>query len=160
MATAYTADTYYQTNRIVSDGSDFSQYFKFTNSTAFVINDTVALCPIPNSAQVYVLEWMLAVPALDSSTGVTLALGDGTTANAFMTTTATGQSGAGSTLYSQANGVLGYLPVGYYPATPAPATGNAVFTLKVIAAASGTPTSGNIIKGWIRMNMIGNPPLV
>jgi hypothetical protein len=155
MATAYTAQSYLNANRIQSDGGDFTQYFYYSMSAAFVINDTVALEPIPGASGVILLDWLLVIPALDSSTGSAVSLGDGTTADAFMAATAAGQSSAGSTFYSQKDGVQGYLPKSY----PA-ASGNKTFTLKITTGPSGTGTTSGVIKGWVRYNMIGITPLV
>lgn len=150
MATAYVADRFTDQQRTVPNASDFSVTFSFTMTAAFIINDTVKLCHIPGvscAAGVNILDWMVSIPALDSSTGSVVTLGDSGTSNKFMTTTAAGQSSAGTTLYANANGVLGVLPVAY--------TTEDSFILKITTAPSGTPTTTGTIKGYVRFNAIG-----
>jgi hypothetical protein len=150
MATTYYATNYQDQNQVSSDGGSFDQEFSYSMSAAFIINDLIYLCKIPVGC--ILLEWNLNVPALDSSTGSTIQIGDGTTADAFMTSTAAGQSGAGSRFYSLLSGVLGYIPKSY--------TAVSNIVAKVNTAPSGTATTTGTWKGWARFKMIGVTPTV
>jgi hypothetical protein len=149
MATTYYADNYANQVRVVSDGADFSQVFKFTvPSAGFVINDLIYLCSIPPG--VVVLEWLVNVPDIDTSTGAAIQLGTIATADAFMAAS-TSLPQSGGIGYSQANGVLGYVPKSFSAAN--------AFVLTVSTAPTTTATSGTF-SGWVRFNMIGVPAAV
>lgn len=142
MATAYKSDNYISQLRIVSTAADFTQPFAFTVSTAFVINDTVTLCAIPEGCNV--LEWYLDVPDVDSATSFAFQLGDSGSATRFLAANTTGQ--AAGIVYSQKDGALGILPR-YY------STFDNVI-LKV-STAPGTGTTGGVFKGAVKFNKIG-----
>jgi hypothetical protein len=149
MATIYYADNYANQNRVASDASDFTQVFKFTvPSAGFIINDLVYLCTIP--AGVILLEWMVNVPDIDTSTGAAIQLGDTGTADLFMTAN-TSAPQSGGIVYTQASGVLGLVPKSYSAAN--------AFILKVSTAPTTTATTGTF-SGWVRFQMIGVPPAV
>lgn len=60
--------------------------------TAFVINDIVQMVKVQNGT--VITGVFLSVDALDSSTGIVTAVGDGTTADRFITGSTIGRSGA------------------------------------------------------------------
>jgi hypothetical protein len=97
MATAYKADTYadQQITAPWSVGQSWIRPFSFniatgTASTGFIVNDTLALCPIPYKAGGYgvlVVGYQVEIPSLDTGTSVRLSLGDTNAAsNAFQAT--------------------------------------------------------------------------
>jgi hypothetical protein len=149
MATTYYADNYGTQTQIASDGSDFSQYFKFTVPAAgFIINDLVYLASIP--AGVVLLEWLVNVPDIDTSTGAAIQLGDTGTADLFMAAATTAPQ-SGGIVSTQVSGVLGAVPKSYSAAN--------AFILKVSTAPTTTATTGTF-SGWVRYNMIGVRVLV
>lgn len=60
--------------------------------TAFVINDVVQMVKVQNGT--IISNVLLSVDALDSSTGIVTAVGDGTTADRFITGSTIGRSAA------------------------------------------------------------------
>lgn len=176
MATNYNADTQADVQLFIPGiiGA-FVRPFSFniatnTSNAGFVINDTVALCPIPFGAGskpgVLVLGYHVEIPSLDTGTSVVIALGDNNTAStgAF---NATFVSGAGIGI--NAAGVLsplmcytgttavapvrGVVPKQY---TVSNANGSAKiysslqFILKVTTAPNTATTTGTI-KGWLML---------
>jgi hypothetical protein len=97
MATAYKSDTYadVQITAPWGVGQTWIRPFSFniatgTANTGFIINDTLALCPIPYrdaGTGVLVVDFHVELPSLDTGTSVRVSLGDTNgTANAFQAT--------------------------------------------------------------------------
>lgn len=183
MATAYVADTM-NDQQVFIPGmlGAFVRPFSFNlTSTAsgagFVINDTVALAPIPHLAGaggVMVLGYRVNLPALDTGTSSVVSLGDNNgTAGAFQATyyatVAAGRSSLGSVMDSLCmfNGTTTtpVLPVALtsnvprsYTTTTVTATstpyGFLAFILK-ITTAPGTATTTGVITGYLLMQPMG-----
>lgn len=157
--------TVYQTAQIVAgkspkvlpEGFVITAYSYFLNSTAFVVNDTVQLITLEaNPSITYngptISTVKVAMPPMDSSTGFTWVVGDSGSANRYITTQTLGQSGAGG--YASTTSTQ-YAAVGYQPfinsfntyTTASLATYTII--LKVTAAATGTPTTGNTIVSFV-----------
>jgi hypothetical protein len=64
----------------------------YTITAAFVINDVVQMVKVPYGARI--INCKVTVPALDSSTGLVWALGDGGDDDRYITGATTGRSGA------------------------------------------------------------------
>lgn len=144
--------------RVLPLGVEVLQISTFLNSTAFVINDLVNLVQIEANPSITnngpsITRSTISMPAMDSSTGFTWTLGDSVTANRFITTSTVGQSGAGG-IASMNNAVgLAFPPFlsafGAFGTYTAVSLVNYNVVLKVTAAASGTPTTGNTITAII-----------
>jgi hypothetical protein len=155
MATVYLADNYFDPMPQASNagGIELTRPFIYTLTAAFIINDTIKLCPIPGSMGIILTEWMVLVPDLDSSTGVELQLGDTVSAAKFMAANTVGQ--AGGRVYSLLSGVAGVLPVAYRPDGTATRRGDVDLILKVSTAPSGTAATTGTIKGYMRYVQYG-----
>lgn len=124
----------------------------FLNSVAFVINDTVDLVQINADASLavnfgpLVTGVSIAMPPMDSSTGFAWTVGDSGSANRYISTSTTGQSGAGGIVSMNQYAGKGYAP---FASTFSSYTTVSLQTytvkLKVTVAASGTPTTANTI---------------
>lgn len=150
MATDFYSDNFATATRGTSNSDDFSISFLYTITQAFIINDRVFLCQIPAAAAgtdklITLLEWYIDVPDLDAATAIALQLGDSTAADALMAAeTSVGQ--AAGKIYTQVNGVAGYLPKSYAV--------NDNIILKVSTAPTTGATTG-VIKGWARFQTVG-----
>jgi hypothetical protein len=183
MATAYVADTM-NDQQIFIPGiiGAFVRPFSFnltstTGGVGFVVNDTVALAPIPFAAGaggVMVLGYRVNVPALDTSTGSVVSIGDNNgTAGAFQATyyatKAAGQSSLGAVFDSLCafNGTTTtpVLPVALtsnmprsYTTTTVTATSTPyaflAFILKITTAPTTATTTG-VITGYLLMQPMG-----
>lgn len=183
MATAYYATTY-NDNQVFIPGiiGAFCRPFSFniastTGGLGFVVNDTVALCPIPKASGaggVMVLGYRVNIPALDSSTAIRVSLGDnnGTTGAfqaTYYATTEFGFSSLGSVVDSLCafNGTTAtpILPVALTSNMPRSYTtftgtasstpyGELAFILKVTTAATTATTTG-LITGYLLMQPLG-----
>src|SRR5882757_3303144 len=114
MATALYATTY-QDQQVFIPGiiGAFCRPFSFNmtgtlSGLGFVVNDTVALCPIPSKSGAggsMVIGYRVNIPALDSGTAAVVSLGDNNgTSGAFQATyyatVAAGRSSLGSVMDS------------------------------------------------------------
>lgn len=100
--------------------------------TAFVINDVVQMVKVAPGTTV--IDCVLAVDALDSSTGVVVAVGDGGVADRFITASTIGRSAAAGV--ARLNNAVGHLYL--YSAAD-------TIDFKVTTAASGTAsTTGKV----------------
>lgn len=144
--------------RVLPLGVEVLQVATFLNSTAFVINDLVNLVQIEANPSItnngpLITRTSISMPAMDSSTGFTWTLGDSLSANRFITTSTLGQSGAGGVVGTNNTAGLGFGPFisayGSFGTYTAVSLVNYVIVLKVTAAASGTPTTGNTITAII-----------
>ena len=147
MATVYLADNYSQPMPTVGHaGVQLVRDFKFTVSTAFVINDTVKLCPIPGISGIVIDNWFMSVPDLDthSTPLIRIQLGDTDTADKFLA--AYDATGAADDLAAKVNGVVAVLPVSY--------SANKDLILKV-STAPATGATGVTIKGSLFYHEIG-----
>ncbi len=183
MATAYYATTF-NDNQVFIPGiiGAFVRPFSFniantTSAAGFIVNDTVALCPIPKSSGaggVMVLGYRVNIPALDSATAAVVSLGDNNgTSGAFQATyyatVAAGRSSLGSVMDSLCmfNGttttpvlpvaLTSNMPRSYTSFTGTSAStpyGELVFMLKVTTAATTATTTG-LITGYLLMQPLG-----
>lgn len=153
MATAYQSQQIAagKQPRVLPEGQVISQINTFLNSVAFVINDTVDMVQLEANASQNangptISTVKVGMPAMDSSTGFTWTAGDSTTANKYISTSTTGQSGAGGVVSLNQVGGFGYQPFNA-SFSSYPTTSLSLYTVrvKVTAAASGTPTTGNTI---------------
>jgi hypothetical protein len=144
--------------RVLPEGIEIVRIATFLNSTAFVINDTVQLVNIEANPAVtnngpLITGTTIDMPPMDSSTGFTWILGDSGTTNRFITTSTVGQSSAGGIVSLNADGGLGFGPFisafGAFGTYTAVSLQTYTVVLKVTAAASGTPTTGNTITAKI-----------
>lgn len=179
MATAYVADTYQDTQLAAPWGvaQIFSRDFQFniantTSSVGFIINDTVALCPIPYKEAGYgilIVGYEVEIPSLDTGTSVRISLGDTNAAsNAFQATyvsavgigiNATGvlapaMSFTGTTAVAPVRGVL---PKQYLASAVYTTQGSKFpvvdFMLKITTAPNTATTTGTI-KGSLFMHTL------
>lgn len=162
MATAYYADNYKTEPMCDGPGAGLvlARTFVFTVTAAFVVNDTVKLCPLQGASLpgFTLLGFVVDIPDLDSSTGIVLELGDDDTADRFVTTAAAGTIGQVAGRFSSfaavgtgsntvaGGGVYGRLPVSY--------TANKSLILTVQTAPTTGATSGTI-KGQILYSQFG-----
>lgn len=187
MATAYKADTY--TDIQITHSPDVStswiRPFEFniatgTSNTGFIINDTLALCPIPykDGGGVLVVDFHVEIPSLDTGNSVRVSIGDTNGAsNAFQATWYSGVE-LGSNVASCANGTLA-IGATHAAATVIAKNGTAPgdelphqysistlytgytawptidFMLKVTTAPNTATTTGTI-RGWLMLQMLGN----
>lgn len=96
MATTYTTSKTAATvqEREFSGGvNSVSGEYDIATGSAFIINDVVQMVKVPSGARI--LYAKVTVPALDSSTGVVWALGDGGDDDRFITGSTVGRSAAG-----------------------------------------------------------------
>jgi len=160
MATAYKSQqiTAGKQPRVLPTGVEVLQVATFLNSTAFVINDTIALVQIEADPSItnngpVVTRTTIDMPPMDSSTGFTWILGDSVTTNRYITTSTLGQSSAGGIVGMNSEGGLGFAPFlsAFGAFSTYTAVSNQVYTvvLKVTAAATGTATTGNTITAVI-----------
>lgn len=105
---------------------------------AFVINDIVQMVKV--AAGSTVVGCILGVDALDSSTGVVVAVGDGTTADRFITGSTIGRSAAAGVAFL--NNAVGLL----YQYTSAD-----TIDFKVTTAASGTASTTGKVRLAVRI---------
>lgn len=148
MATVYKADNYaHPMPSCPGVGVTLTREFLYTVTAAFIINDTIKLCPIPGEGDVVVSEWFLDIPDLDSGGTPTfkLDLGDTDTAAKFVSANTTGQS-AGF-LHSTASGAVA-------ASTPVEYTAAKDLILKVNTAPQTGATSG-VIQGFMRYHYVG-----
>jgi len=171
MATAYKADTYGDVQVTAPWGVSqvYSRDFSFnigtnTANVGFIINDTVALCPIPYKSASYgvlVVGYNIEIPSLDTGTSVRVSLGDTDGAsNAFQATffsaVAIGINAAGvlnplmgfsgTTATAPVRGVL---PIQYLASKIYTDQGNSTtktidFMLKITTAPNTATTTGTI----------------
>lgn len=106
------------------------------SGTAFVINDVVQMVKVSNGA--VITGVLLSVDALDSSTGIVVAVGDGTTADRFITAATIGRSAASGVqaLNNHAGHLYAY-------------TAEDTIDFKVTTAATGTAS----VTGKIRLSV-------
>jgi hypothetical protein len=143
------ATTYYAAN--YSDpiptfpgvGVTITREFLYTISVAFVLSDVVKLCKIPPG--VVVTDYYVAVPDLDTSTGVRVKLGDNDDDDEFVAAADVGQVLGVLTL--GVNGVTGSMPRSYTAAND--------FAFKISTAATGTAATSGVIRGWLRYHFMG-----
>ena len=184
MATAMYATTY-QDNQVFIPGiiGAFVRPFSFNltgtlGGLGFVVNDTVALCPIPKSSGaggVMVLGYRVNIPALDTSTGAVVSLGDnnGTTGAfqaTYYATIAAGRSSLGTVLDSLCGfsgttttpilpvALTSNMPRSYTTFTGTSAStpyGELAFILKVTTAPTTATTTG-LITGYLLMQPLGS----
>ena len=181
MATAYKADTYgdIQVSTTDSVARTWRRNFSFniatgTSNVGFIINDTLALCPIPYKtagAGVVVMDYVVEIPALDTGTSVRVSLGDTNgTAGAFQATFVSAIQIGASSLGGVMSPVMcwdsattrlpvrGVVPkqytVGtlYTSFTPWPTVD---FMLKITTAANTATTTGTI-KGWLGLQVLNS----
>ena len=182
MATAYKADTFTD-NQVFIPGilGCFVRPFSFnltnTAGVGFVINDTMALCPISfkgGAGGVMLLDYHVNIPALDSGTAARVSIGDnnGTTGAFQATYYATGAFG-GSSLGTVATSLCAFngttttpvLPVALNSNMPRSYTsftgtssstpyGELVFMLKITTAPTTTTTTG-LITGYALFQPLG-----
>jgi hypothetical protein len=116
MATAYKADSYadVQITAPWGVGQTWIRPFQFniatgTANTGFIVNDTLALCPIPYrdaSVGVLVVDFHIEIPSLDTGNSIRISIGDTNgTANAFQATWYSAVE-LGSNVASCVNGTL------------------------------------------------------
>ena len=180
MATAYKADTYQDTQLTAPWGSaqTWVRPFSFniatgTANTGFIINDTLALCPIPYLAAgigVLVVSYMVEIPSLDTGTSVRVQLGDTNAAsNAFQATffTASQVGGNAAGVLNPLMGfdgttarapVRGLVPKAYSVSNVQTAQGTTFkgvidFMLK-ISTAPNTATTTGTIKGYLMLQTL------
>lgn len=106
--------------------------------TAFVINDIVQMVKV--AAGSTVVDVVLAVDALDSSTGIVTAVGDGGSAGRFISGATIGRSSAAGVQYLNVAGGLNY----------AYTTADTI-DFKVTTAASGTAVTSGIVRLAVRI---------
>ena len=106
--------------------------------TAFVINDVVQMVKVQNAT--YVTGVYLSVDALDSSTGIVTAVGDGSDDDRFLTGLTIGRSGAAG-----ASGALAHTGHLYQY------TADDTIDFKVTTAASGTASTTGKIRLSVRV---------
>lgn len=180
MATAYKADTY-NDQQVTTPWhlNTFIRPFSFniatgTNNTGFIINDTVALCPIPYKEGGYgvlVIGYEVEIPSLDTGTSVRASLGDTNGAsNAFQATFVSAvQIGAnaagvlapvmsfdGTTARAPVRGVV---PIQYKASSVYTTQGNTFPTIDFmfkVTTAPNTATTTGTIKGWLLMQALNN----
>lgn len=122
--------------------------FLYTISVAFIIADLIKLCKIPGlGTPIIISNYYIDVPDLDTSTGVTLDLGDNTTADKFVAAATVGQ--AVGKLTPAVNGVAGIMPCQYSTAQD--------LVLKIKSAATGTAATTGVIKGFMSYYYVGAP---
>lgn len=140
--------------RVLPYGIEVVQVNTFLNSTAFVVNDTVQFVQIEADPSITnngptMTGVQVDMPAMDSSTGFTWVVGDSGTANRYISTSTYGQSSAGGLQGIDVQGGMGFAPFlsafGSFGTYTAVSLQTYTVTLKVTAAASGTPTTGNTI---------------
>lgn len=140
MATAYRAVNYatpmYGCEYV---GVTMCREFHFLCSTALVINDTIALCPL--KAGMVIEDWYIDVPDLDTGAALSWQLGDSTTADRFMTTNTAGRSAAK---------INGYAAAGVAASLPCMIAAETRLVLKANAAPAGGGTNTVSIRGWVR----------
>lgn len=157
MATTYKSSqiTAGKQPRVLPFGHITTQINTFLNSVAFVINDLVQMVQLEADPAIVgsngptISSVKVDMPAMDSSTGFTWVVGDSGTANKYITTSTVGQSSAGGVVSMNAQGGLGYQPFktdfGSFGTYTAVSLVLYTVVLKVTAAATGTPTTGNTI---------------
>lgn len=150
MASTYYGNGYFNPVPEVSEaGSPVIVPFAFTVATALIINDLIKLAPIKALTGIYLLNWVLTLPDLDTgSPAWTFDLGDNTTADKFVANSTLGQAAANVNSFGSA-AVVGSLPVGY--------TANNDFVLKVHTAPATGPTAVTI-KGYYSYSIVGVGP--
>lgn len=114
MSSTYYADNYFKPVPEVSDSAGVVCVpFAFTVKTALILNDKIKLAAIKAISGIYLLDWYLNLPAMDSggTAAWTFDLGDNATAAKFVSNSSKGQTAAN--VCSQVDGVTGALPVGY-----------------------------------------------
>lgn len=182
MATAYVADTF-NDQQVFIPGiiGAFVRPFSFnlantTGSVGFIINDTVALTPIPylsGAGGVMVLGYRVNIPSLDTGTSVLVSIGDNNgSAGAFQATYyATKSFGQNNTAVADSlcafNGTTttpvlpvqttSNVPRSYTTATPVATTtpySYLAFILKVTTAPNTATTTG-LITGYLLMQPMG-----
>ena len=119
--------------------------------------DKIYLAPIPGVQGIYLLDWDIIVPEMDTGSQFSFELGDSTAVARFLTTNTAGQT-AGGHVYAAASGVLGALPCRYKPDGTATKLGDDAFIMTVVATPS-TGTTTGIIKGWVKYCLYGTGPL-
>lgn len=96
MATTYTTSKTaagVQEREFSGGVNSISASYDIATGSAFVINDVVQMVKVPLGARI--LDVQCVVPALDSSTGVVWAVGDGGDDDRYITGSTVGRSGAG-----------------------------------------------------------------
>ena len=186
MATAYKADTYgdIQVSTTDSVARTWRRNFSFniatgTSNVGFIINDTLALCPIPYKtagAGVLVMDFLVELPSLDTGNSVRVSLGDTNgTAGAFQATWYSAVE-AGSNVASILGGQLliggthaaatVLAKNGTSPALPKQYTIGTLYTGYVawptidfmlkITTAPNTATTTGTIKGWLGLQVLNS----
>ena len=146
-------------------GMNAVQMAPFTNSIAFVINDTLLIGPIPAGAML--LDVRIDLPQLDTGTSLTLDLGtDLSTGNqgvgsaGFIAQSTVGRSATNNVLtFGDTNYVHGSIPFVYVPKASAITTGvlpEVCNLVMKIHAAAGTATTGGVIYAYYRYTMVDN----
>jgi len=154
MATVYRADNYKDpmpSNPGV--GVTLTREFEFLVGTAFIINDSVELCPLAKGLAIVLDEWFLDCPDLDTNACpvIVVDLGDNDTSDKFLAASDVGL--AGGLRDSMQDGVAASLPVSYI----AGADKDFIFTVTTAPATGATAVT---IRGWIRYHFSGITPIV
>ena len=147
MATTYNAVNYSQPPYYGAPmaGVTMCREFSFLASVALVINDVIRLAQIP--AGVFLEDFLVDFPDLDTATTMTVSLGDNTTANRWLSASTIAQ--AGGKVNGLVTGIAATLPAYFSTADS--------FNAKVIAAPTGG-TSAISIRGFIRYHYGANNP--
>jgi hypothetical protein len=114
MATTYYGDSYHYPFPVVDNAaSQVVVPFAFTIVTALIINDLVKFTSLPAMTGIYLLDWQVVFPDVDTGGTPTwdFDLGDNTTADKFLAANTTGQ--AAGEVNSYTDGVAGALPCSY-----------------------------------------------
>jgi hypothetical protein len=122
--------------------------FVFNITAAFVINDIIKLCPIKAGSGLWITDFLIDMPFVDTSTGVILSVGDNTTPAKWITGSTAGRSSAGAALRPNSTGlVLASLPALY--------TADNDFILKITTAPTTGATTGQFI-GYLEYHNKGS----
>lgn len=125
----------------------------FVITAAFALNDTVNMLKIPSNPGIspgangpVIIDTILDLPSLDTSTGIVTALGDATVAGRFQTGNIIGRSGAGGIARTNTAGAVGYAPfAALFNTYTTISYQEYVVIFKVTTAATGTAaTTGTI----------------
>ena len=169
MATAYVAGIQGGDQYPTLVGMNAVQMAPFTNSVAFVVNDTLLIGQIPAGAML--IDVRIDLPQLDSSGGPSLTLDLGTdlsTGNqglgsaGIVAASTAGRAASGSANIlstGDANYVHGSIPFVYVPKASAITTGVLPVVCNLVMkihAAAATATTGGVIYAYYRYFMVDN----
>lgn len=134
--------------RTLHQGYDTVQISTYTQpGVAFVLNDIVQFVQLESDASItnngpVISTIVLDVPALDSSTGIVLAVGDSGSAGRFISGATIGRSGAGGIQGLNVAGSIGYAPfASSFSTYTTPSLATYIIQMKVTTAATGTATT-------------------